>query len=167
MIQINRTLASLAILQAALGVNCTGGARVTLKLPLHPEARICYQEARRTQVLGDGLDKMIRLAEGPEPFKERLRAMNEERRRVVTAARLKSGDADFSREADRFVCAADDLTEALFLAEVERIRAHRTNRREAELDALEQLLDATALNPQWDYARARIREAVSAARSAP
>jgi hypothetical protein len=166
-IRIYRTVARLAILQSALSTSCTGGANMALKLPLHAEAQICYQDTQKTEVLGPGLDRMIRLAGTQEIFSERLRTVNEERRRVVAADRARSSNADFSREGDRFVCAADDLTEAMFLAEVERLRDQSSDRR-AELDALGRLLDATDLNPQWnDYARARIRGAISTARSAP
>jgi hypothetical protein len=119
-------------------------------------------------VLGPALDNMLAAARAHATFAVRLRRVLDERERTVNAWRKTAPPTGYSKEENAFVCAGDDLLEAMFMSEVRAIRARPAAAARARgLDELRHLLQSTELNPSWnDYARQRIQAVIDGARGA-
>ena len=131
-----------------------------MKLPFQRVNQRCYKEVKKAPVLGEGVERMMVLARSGEPFEARLKAVLETRRNVVEEYRWRPLLRESLREESNFVCAADDLLEAMFSGEIDRLR-----KQGGALDALLTRLNELDLNPQWrDETRPRIAARIAEAR---
>jgi hypothetical protein len=155
---------------AALFLSCSAENRSDMQseipFPFQPGAEKCLERLSGVEILDDGARQLIEAARAGSAFTIRFREIQGARRRIVESYRaLPEERQDMLREND-FACVADDLLEAMFASEVERIRRESSgSERASELDQLESLLEGLDLNPAWnDYAKARLMERIGKAR---
>jgi hypothetical protein len=159
-----RLLRALAICLGMAGC-AQGGTKVSLTLPLHAETKRCYEGVERIGILGPAVTAMTQHAREDAPFARRLEEIMRARRTAVEAFRKQTAGDPKDMEESVFVCAADDLLEAVFLHEVEEAHRQPPAERAPRLDFLRKAVRGLDLNPAWnDYTRKRILEAADRAK---
>jgi hypothetical protein len=91
------------------------------------------------------------------PIDERVKAVLEIRSTSVERYRERPRHDAELREESAYVCAGDDLLQAAFMHELDRIAALPATERGQALDRVAGALDHTDLGPRWNtYTRPRI-----------
>lgn len=130
-----------------------------------PDAAGCYADVRKVRFLGEAVDRMVAESRREAAFEARLAAIMNTRRTAVEQYREQPRYDAMLKEESAFVCAANDLLEAAFVREAERIAALPPSDRGAAFDQLTAALNRTELDPPWNtYARKRIADRVAALR---
>lgn len=114
-----------AILVLCAAVDCelraAAGGGQAMRIPFDAEADSCYREIKKAPVLGPGFDHMLEAARREGNFEARLKDVQGLRKRLVEEYRAKPQRSEAMREESLFVCAANDLLEAMFSAEGEKL----------------------------------------------
>ena len=104
---------------------------------------------------------MLAAARRAGNFEARLHDVQDLRTRLVKDYRAQPQRLEALREESLLVCAANDLLEAMFSAEAEKLPSLPANERGSHADLLLRLVRAIHLDPQWnDYTRNRIAERI-------
>jgi hypothetical protein len=148
-------LAGTALLLASVSV--PSAAEQAMQIPYDPAAAACYRDLRRAPVLGSGIEQMQTAARREAAFAVRLHEVQELRSRVAKEYRALPAREESMREESSFVCAADDLLEAMFSGEAAKVQALPAPARASRSNELLRLLRGITLDPQWnEVIRARI-----------
>jgi hypothetical protein len=137
-----------------------------MKLPYRPDAKTCYTDVKKVPVLGEAIDRMIAESDKDASFESRLKAILDLRMKSAEAYRERPLHDAALKEESAYVCAGDDVLEAAFMGEIERIASLPQTDRAKPLDAVTTALDSTELDPRWNtYIRPRIAGRVAEVRA--
>jgi len=155
-------LSAILLMGVALGweLKAAAGGGQTMRIPFVPEAASCYRDVKKAPVLGPGFDEMLAAARREGDFAARLHEMQDLRMRLVKDYRAQPRP-EAMQEESVFVCAANDLLEAMFSTEAEKLSSVPAKERASRADELVRLVRDIRLDPQWnDYTRNRIVERI-------
>jgi hypothetical protein len=142
-------------------IQAVAGGGHAMQIPYDAAAGPCYRDLKKAPVLGPGLEQMLAAARREGALEARLHDVQEIRSRLVKDYRALAQRDEAMREESLFVCAANDMLEAMFSAEAEAIRTLPEPERARRADAATRLLNGIHLDPQWnDSIRPRIAEKI-------
>jgi hypothetical protein len=148
-------LGSLFLAECGLIAADRGGQ--TMRIPFDAEAGSCYNAVKQAPILGPGLEQMLAAARRPDKFEARLRGVQNLRHDLVKHYGELPFRPESMNEGNSFACAANDLLEAMFTAEVETLRSLAVVDRTKRSNLLLRQVQGIDLDPQWnDHIRPRI-----------
>jgi hypothetical protein len=148
-------LGSLFLAECGLIAADRGGQ--IMRIPFDTETGSCYRDVKQAPILGPGLEQMLAAARGQDKFETRLHSVQDLRLRLVKHYGELPFRPESMSEGNSFACAANDILEAMFTAEVEVLRSLATVERTKRSDLLLRQVQGLELDPQWnDHIRPRI-----------
>jgi hypothetical protein len=142
---------------AECGLIAAGRGGQTMRTPFDAEAGSCYNDVKQAPILGPGLEQMLAAARRKDTFEARLRSVQDLRLHLVKNYGELPFRPESMSEGNSFACAANDLLEALFTAEVETLRSLAIVERTKRSNLLLRQVQGIELDPQWnDHIRPRI-----------
>jgi hypothetical protein len=139
------------------GLIAADGGGQTMRIPFDAEAGSCYSDVKQAPILGPGLEQMLAAARRQDKFEARLRGVQDLRLHLVKHYGELPFRPESMSEGNSFACAANDLLEAMFTAEVETLRSLATVERTKRSNILLRQVQGIELDPQWnDHIRPRI-----------
>lgn len=134
------------------------------KIPFLSGAEKCFEKVADVEILGTSIKKMIAIARDGSSLADRVRDLGSARLNTIEEYRAIPEEEQSGLAENDFVCAADDILESVFAAEIDRIIASTSQETVAEeLEGVRKLLMPIELDPAWnDYARPRLLERMKA-----
>lgn len=133
--------------------------RTRVSVPFDPAARVAHERLSGVPILDAGLESLVQIANTDQDFERRLAEMLNRRIELVEMYRNDAPDGGDPVLETQFAYAADDLFEAMFVAELRRLRVASSGQVERTvLLRLSESLRRIQLDPLWnDQIRPRIQ----------
>jgi hypothetical protein len=126
-------------------------------IPHDPAAKRCYEDLKNIRVFGPGIERLIEVAKSQQTFGSRLTTLQKLRDELVDEFRALPASRDSIGQQDMFVCAADDVMEAMFDEETTKLSELPPDARAARGEVLAKLVRSITLDPRWNaYTREQI-----------